>query len=470
VDEMVKSPARERVDVGGSLLAGSGGLADEAQADHQGRRAILLTREDDVVEFTALAETMGLVIVDTVQQRGQSDPRTYLGSGRLEQVGTDLHASRALKRHDWHGVDLVLIHHNLSPRQLVNIHEAIGIDCWDRVRLLLELFTQHAASVEARTQVRIARLSADRSVLRELVQRETAGERLGFGAGGRHAWRGVLETVNREMASLRRRQRRHAASRRERRRQRARSGALTVGLAGYTNAGKSSLFSALCGKEVLIQDRLFSTLETTVGRMQKGPRVLMVDTIGFIDRLPSDLLDAFAATLSESLECDILLLLADASDSLTELKRRLDTSRRELFERLEEDAFPRLQVVLTKADLVDEVQLEAASSIVEALALPPALAVSSSTGEGIEALRDQILTMLHGAPVDLVILFPQEEGDLAVGAWMAQCHEIGAIISSEPNAEGGVECRLWVEEGDLARLLVKASGQVRVRGESGEQY
>jgi 50S ribosomal subunit-associated GTPase HflX len=140
-----------------------------------------------------------------------------------------------------------------------------------------------------------------------------------------------------------------------------------------------------------------------------------------------------------------------------------------LFERLEEDAFPRLQVVLTKADLVDEAQLEAASSIVEALALPPALAVSSSTGEGIEALRDQILTMLHGAPVDLVILLPKEEGDLAVGAWMAQCHEIGAMISSEPNAEGGVECRLWVEEGDLARLLVKASGQVRVRGESGEQ-
>ncbi len=469
MNELAKDAPRARADGSGTLLAGSGGLADEAQDSHQGRRAILLTREEDVEEFRALAETMGLIIIEEVFQKGGSDPRTFLGSGRLEEVGTDLHASRVLKAHAWYGVDLVLVHHNLSPRQLVNIHEALSIDCWDRVRLLLELFTQHASSVEARTQVRIARLKADRSILRELVQRDTAGERLGFGAGGRHAWRGVLETVTREMASLRRRQRRHADSRRERRRQRSRSGALSVGLAGYTNAGKSSLFRALCGKEVLVEDRLFSTLETTVGRMQKGPRVLLVDTIGFIDRLPTDLLDAFGATLSESLECDLLLLLADASDALPELTRRLETSRRELFERLDEKAFPSLQVVLTKADLVDAQHLEDAMDIVEDMALPPALAVSSTSGEGIEDLRNCILTVLHGEPVDLIIAPPTESGHDAAEAWLSKIHDLGALISHTRREDGSIECRLWVEHGELAAFISRTRGQVARRGSVGEQ-
>lgn len=465
---MAERNRRARADASGTLLAGSGGLGDEAQASHEGRKAILLTRETDVAEFRALAETMGVEIVEVLHQAGQVDPRTFFGSGRLESAGTDLHASHALDRHPWHGVDLVLIHHNLSPRQLVNIHEALGVDCWDRVRLLLELFTQHAASVEARTQVRIARLSADRSVLRELVHQETTGERLGFGAGGRHAWRGVLETVNREMASLRRRQRRHAASRRERRRQRARSGALTVGLAGYTNAGKSSLFRAMCGKEVLVQDRLFSTLETTVGRMHKGPRVLLVDTIGFIGRLPSDLLDAFGATLAESLECDLLLLLVDASDTPEEIHRRLHTSRRELFERLDEDAFPLLQVVLTKADLADAEQLEAAREVVDGLALPEPIPVSSIEGTGIGALRERILSQLHGDPSEIEVLPPTEAAHDAVDAWLARCHDLGVVLDQRRTEGGGARFRLWAEAGALARLVDAAKGQVLRHGSAGE--
>ena len=138
-------------------------------------------------------------------------------------------------------------------------------------------------------------------MLRELVNQQTTGERAGFGAGGKQAIQGVLTTVSRELAQLRKKQQKQALARQERRRQRVRGGARTVGLAGYTNAGKSSLFLALSGKEVLVEDKLFSTLETTVGRMEMSPRVLLADTIGFIDELPSDLLDAFHATLDLSL-------------------------------------------------------------------------------------------------------------------------------------------------------------------------
>ena len=321
------------------LLAGGGGLlSDEITLSHADRRAVLLTRDADTAEFEALAATLGIEVIEVLHQSGSPDPRTHMGRGRLESVGDEFFSGHS--DHPWAGVDLVLVHATLLPRQLVNIHDVLTVEVWDRVRLLLELFTKHAASVEARTQVRIARLAADRLVLRELVRRATTGERLGYGAGGRHGWRGVLETVNREISSLRRRQNRHASARQERRRQRMRSGALTIGLAGYTNAGKSSLFAALSGKQVLVKDRLFSTLETTIGRMQASPRLLLVDTIGFIEQLPSDLLDAFSATLMESLECDLLLLLADASDSPAEISRRLKTCQRELSDRMDTDGGP----------------------------------------------------------------------------------------------------------------------------------
>ncbi len=453
----------------GFILAGGGGLADGARTSHEGRRAVLLTRQSGTEEFASIAETMGIEIIEEVYQSGSDDPRGYLGSGRLEMIGTDLHASRVLASHPWHGVDLVLVHHNLTPRQIVNVHDDLQMECWDRVRLMMELFTQHASSAEARTQVRIARLAADRSVLREIVRRETTGERLGFGAGGRHAWRAVLETVNREMGSLRRRQRKHATSMSERRRQRARSGALSVGLAGYTNAGKSSLFRALCGKDVLVQDRLFSTLETTVGRMLRGPRVLMVDTIGFLDDLPSELLDAFKATLAESLECDLLLLIADCSDSTPELKRRLNTSRRELFDRLDDDSSPQIIVVLTKSDLASKQQKKAASDLVESLALHTPYILSSVTGDGMDGLRDGILRSLYGKPLRLQLLPATGEGHAEIAEIRAACHQQGVVIEENEQEGDSTELLLWLDEATAARLFTRFPDQLVPVEQQGEQ-
>lgn len=436
------------------LLAGSGGLmSDDVTLSHAGRRAVLLTRDADTAEFEALAATLGIEVVEVLRQSGSPDPRTHMGRGRLEGVGDELASRRG--DHPWADVDLVLVHATLLPRQLVNIHDVLTVEVWDRVRLLLELFTKHAASVEARTQVRIARLGADRLVLRELVRRVTTGERLGYGAGGRHGWRGVLETVNREITSLRRRQRRHASARRERRRQRAKSGALTVGLAGYTNAGKSSLFAALSGKQVLVDDRLFSTLETTVGRMQASPRLLLVDTIGFIDQLPSDLLDAFSATLMESLECDLLLLLADASDSPPEIRRRLETCQRELAERMDIDERPAYLVVLTKVDLLDDAARARARESVLELGMPEALLASTVTGEGLDELRQEILNRLHGTPRRLRLHPPTEEGDVPVAALIAELYEQGLPTEHPEQVNDGVEVvevECWIDAASLGRM------------------
>ena len=266
-------------------VAGSGGVVlGEARTNHEGRRAVLLQRgQGDTSELQALAETMGITIVETVVQAGEEDPRTYFGKGRLLDIADEFQS--IVPGHPWEGVDLVMLHTNATARQLVGVSGEIGLEIWDRVRLLLSLFTAHASSVEARTQVRIARLQSDRTVLRELANQQTTGERAGYGGGGVTALQGVLANLNRELTNLRRRQRKHANAQREHRRQRVRSGAMTVGFVGYTNAGKSSLFQRLSGKSVLVEDQLFSTLETTVGRMEKSPRILLVDTIGFIDNI-----------------------------------------------------------------------------------------------------------------------------------------------------------------------------------------
>ena len=435
------------------VLAGTGGVAlGEARTNHQGRKAVLMHRDGDPAELLALAETMGIDVIDIQYQKGKDDPRTYFGKGRLQDVADEI--SSAVEGHPWHGVDLVIVHSNASPRQLVNIHEAVQVEVWDRVRLLLSLFISHAGSVEARTQVRIAQLQADRSVLRELVNQQTTGERAGFGGAGQQGIRGVLDTVSRELTQLRRKQRKHALARKERRRQRARGGARTVGLAGYTNAGKSSLFLALSGKEVLVEDKLFSTLETTVGRMEMSPRILLADTIGFIDELPSDLLDAFHATLDESLKCDLLLLVVDCSDDISEFKRKLSTTRREVLDRGDESGI-NLKVVLTKSDLGGDI--DSAIDVVTSMGMQEPLVISSHDGEGLDGLREAIMYSLYGPKTTLAVS-ESVPGQRSSESYISQIYDLGIVTD-----KNGLEMTLWCGQAELQKLISKSEGRISIK-------
>ena len=459
------------------VLAGTGGVTlGEARTNHEGRKAVLLLRgNENASEFIALVQTMGIQIVETLHQPGHEDPRTFFGKGRLQDASDEL--SMRTKGHPWTGVDLVLLHTNASPRQLVGVSDAVKIEVWDRVRLLLALFTAHAASIEARTQVRIARLQSDRTVLRELANQSTTGERAGYGGGGVTALQASIVNINRELVHLRKRQQKHAGAQSERRRQRSRSGAMTVGLAGYTNAGKSSLFLNLSGKEVLVQDKLFSTLETTLGRMEASPRVLLADTIGFIDRLPSSTLDAFRATLAEALEADLLLILADASDQPVELERKLFTSRQEVFTRFYgeeiDDEFPwqsdvnslknHVLTVLTKADQATPSQLEEAVATVAALGLPEPYIVSSHSGIGMQDLKDAILFHLFGPQIELILLPPSQNNSRGIEGFVSDVYDAGLVTETTRLENGTIEMTVWIHEQALARLIAHSKGRIEVK-------
>ena len=297
-------------------------------------------------------------------------------------------------------------------------------------------------------------MKADRTVLSELVNRQLTGERAGFGGGGIQAVQGVLTTVSRELAQLRKKQQKQALARKERRRQRTRGGARTVGLAGYTNAGKSSLFSVLCGKEVLIENKLFSTLETTIGRMEMSPRVLLADTIGFIDELPSDLLDAFHATLDESLECDLLLILVDSSDTISEIERKLSTSRREVLDRSPDGIVP-MQVVLTKSDRAES--HESAKQVISAMGFSEPLIVSSHTQEGLDELRESMLMSLFG-PQKTLIVSKGEASERSAEAYVSQIYDAGIVTSKV-----GYEITLWCCNRELERLIAKSGGRISLK-------
>ena len=463
------SMAKPKSDDDIGVIAGSGGVElGEYRSEHEGRKAILLMRgSEDTSEYIALVKTMGIEIVEVIEQAGKIDGRSYFGKGRLQDVADELKMRAG--NHPWKDVDLILLHTNATPRQLVGVSKSVQIEVWDRVRLLLSLFQSHASSLEARTQVRIARLRSDITVLRELINQETTGERAGYGGGGVTGIQAALQNFNRELATLRKRLNKYAKAQAERRKKRTRSGAMTVGLVGYTNAGKSSLFRSLSGKEVLVQDKLFSTLETTIGRMEASPRVLLADTIGFIDNLPSQTLEAFRATLAEAFECDLLILVLDATDSEQELLRRLHTSLREIDSHspLEDEDDPtsniltqKMMVVLSKCDLATDERIAVSEQVVIDEGLDQPFIISSHNGIGMKQLKEEILFRLYGPKVTLKISPNPIEGGRDSRAYLSDVHNIGLVQRFEEDADGGFTVLFWCEAGALAKLIGKSTGRI----------
>jgi GTP-binding protein HflX len=373
--------------------------------------------EASLDELERLVDTAGSDAVErAMQRRPTPDPATYIGKGKaaeLAGIGAAL------------DIDLVVIDGELSPVQQRNLQKLLQVDVVDRVALILDIFALHATSRAGMAQVELA---MNRYRLPRLRGKGVEMSRLGGGIGTRGPGETKLESDRRRVLSrisqLERELKDLATVRATQRKARRRAEIPSAAIVGYTNAGKSSLLNALTGAGVLVEDRLFSTLDATVRRLQVAPgkEVLLSDTVGFVRDLPHDLVEAFRSTLEEAVDTDLLIHIVDAAADDPEQQIG---SVRETLQEIGAHELPEL-LVLNKVDIADPVALQRLRAI-----YPGAVAVSAAKGTGLDELRERLETILILASVDFDILVPFDRGDL-----VSLVHRVGEVLSESHEPEG----------------------------------
>jgi GTP-binding protein HflX len=392
----------------------------------------------DLAELRELLRTAGVAVAgELVQHRDSPDPDRYFGRGKLEEL------KRAIADGD---ANLVACDDELKPRQERNLEQALGVPVIDRTAIILDIFADHANSAEGKLQVELAQLEYNLARMRGLwthLERLGAG-RMDGGIGTRGPGESQIETdrrLARDRISALKRQLRHTkATRSTMRRERERAGLPTVALAGYTNAGKSTLLNSMTGADVGVRERLFHTLDPTTRSFEIGGRTyLLTDTVGFIRKLPHQLVDAFSATLEEALGADLLVHVADASvpeESMHEMLAAVD----DVLEETGAGGRPRL-LALNKVDLLDDERRRELS-----FRFPDAVQVSGATREGLEELGEAIEARFLATLRPMELLVPYEEGGS-----LSELHDLAGELEREDTAEG-VRVRARVPAGAAPRF------------------
>jgi GTPase len=376
--------------------------------------------DDELAEVEELARTAGVEPVGrVVQHRARAAQRTYVGKGKLEELKQAFAESDA---------ESVLVDGELDPVQQRYLEDAIDARVIDRTQLILDIFAQHAVSAEGKLQVELAQLEYNLPRMRGMWQHL---ERLGGGVGTRGPGESQLETdrrlARRRVSVLKRRLKELSRQRDTRRKERRRTQVPTIALAGYTNVGKSTLLNALTGAEVSVENRLFETLDpTTRGFEHEGRRYLVTDTVGFIRRLPHQLVEGFAATLEETLVADIVLHVADASARDDQLDAMV-AAVEEVLDEIGAAELP-VQLVLNKIDRVDEVGRRRLEN-----RFPDAPQVSAVTGEGLEELKARVAERFANRFEPVRLLIPYGEG-----ARLSELYALGAPIEQREDTPDGV--------------------------------
>jgi GTP-binding protein HflX len=404
---------------------------------------------DELGELRELSRTAGVEPVgELVQQRTHPDPRTYVGKGKLEELKGAYREA---------GAEVLVVDDELHPVQQRALEDALSARVVDRTQLILDIFAQHADSAEGKLQVELAQLEYNLPRMRGMWQHL---ERLGGGTGGLGAGVGTrgpgesqLESdrrmARRRITQLKQRLRALDAQRATRRKERRRSETPTVALAGYTNVGKSTLLNALTGAEVSVENRLFETVDpTTRGFVHDGKRYLLTDTVGFIRRLPTQLVEGFASTLEETLIADLVVHVVDAStaeDRMREQIAAVDT----VLAGIGAVESPAL-LVLNKVDSLDALARRRLAN-----RWPDAPQVSALTGEGLDELRARIAAVFADRFEEVRLLVPY--GD---GAALSELYALGAPIDERRDTDEGVLVRARLPHRDVrrfARYLVASS-------------
>lgn len=397
--------------------------------------------ENSLTELKLLAETAGSEVLDAlVQRRAKPDPATYIGSGKVSELKLAVQAT---------GADTVICDGELSPGQLRNLEDRVGVKVVDRTALILDIFAQHAKSAEGKAQVELAQLQYQTQRLRgwggELSRQAGGRAAGGEGIGGRGPGETKLETDRRrikaKITKLRRELKEMAQTRDTKRSRRKAREIPAVAIAGYTNAGKSSLLNRLTGADELVEDALFATLDPKTRRAitSEGREYTLSDTVGFVRHLPHQLVEAFRSTLEEVAQADLIVHVVDGSHPDPEGQIR---AVREVFAEIDALKVPEL-IVINKIDQADPITVKTLLANEK-----HSVACSAKTGEGIADVIAAIEADLPHPNVNIEILLPYERGDL-----LNQIHEHGEIINIE-HLEHGTYVEAMVNR-DLAGQLAE---------------
>jgi len=401
-------------------------------------------------ELKSLAESAGYVIVGSIEQVRKPDSEYQIGVGKaaeLERLVQDLRADR------------LIFDNSLKPIQSYNLAKITGVEAIDRFQLILEVFVKQASTEEAKLQIQLAKLRYQLPRARESVRLSKMGEQPGFLGLGKYEVDVYYEAVKRQITQIRRKLKRIRRKRGLHRVRRLDLGFSLVSLAGYTNSGKSTLFNALTEERVPTSLSLFTTLSTTTRAVKlDGKRALITDTVGFIDRLPLVLVESFHSTLEETILSDVIVLVVDASETISEVRRKTSCC----FATLREIKAVGIPVVtaLNKIDLLKEDELEERLSCLRDVT-PNLVPISALKAENLGRLKDEISKSLGGLEEASVVL-PLEEGTMS---FVSGLYDVSNVI--EVNYRGGsVKVRFRSQPEFMYRILgqvEKLSGRVLKR-------
>ncbi len=314
------------------------------------KNAIIVSLDDDFREIIELTRSLNYNVTELfVQKRRKPDVRSYIGEGKVEEIKEFI--INCDER-----IDLVVVNGELKPSQWFNLEKEFKVDVFDRIRLILAIFEGRADKKEARLQVKLARLKYERPFVREIIHRARSGEHPGLMAGGEYQVDDYFEMIKKQMKKISEELDNIRSKRELRRQHRHKSGFYLVSLAGYTNAGKSSLLNLLSNDSVDVEGRLFSTLSTTTRKINDlDLPVLITDTVGFIQHLPAWIIEAFRSTLEEIELADVVLLVVDISEDVELVSKKLRVSYDEL---MEMGVNSKVLKVFNKIDLISENDLD----------------------------------------------------------------------------------------------------------------
>ena len=318
--------------------------------DQINSKSIIISIVEDINEIEQLTNSLGYEVFKTyIQNRRKPDVNSYIGQGKVEEIKNFIKNSNEI-------IDLIVIDGKLKPSQWFNLEKNLNIKVYDRIRLILEIFKLRADKKEAKLQVRLAELQYEKPFVKELIHRARSGEHPGFMAGGEYQVDDYFEMIKKQIKKIKNNLNKIEIERKIQRKNRHICGFYLLSLAGYTNAGKSSILNILSNEKIKIEEKLFSTLSTTSRKIENNNiPILITDTVGFIEKLPAWMINAFHSTLEEIEVADVVLLIVDASDAFEIFYKKFNASYNELIEIGVESS---ILIILNKIDLISEKNLK----------------------------------------------------------------------------------------------------------------